>query len=286
MGSPLWFHELNLLLWLLLLLYSIWKKKKKEKNLVLSELIMTWCMNLFFNPQWRLRHCEGNTFVCACIRVWERVTTWVCAGWRGWRGYWIPLPLSFTSLIIILQTEASILKSEVLLWQKEGKSGLALRASSRETICYLIFIGLFWWWMEWEDKEIELEVLQLVCSSSLVRVRVRGWLMGWPAGWMYGQLGSATLLLTTAHCTLCGLIHFSPDCTSEIVHTRKIMIFWVIHCKPNEASCWSCCKDLYHRTNKPLVQFQWGTFVAHDIPSQSFLSVPTCQLSNEGINAK
>lgn len=65
---------------------------------------------------------------------------------EGEGGYVVPLPLSFKSLLIILQTETFFFLS----WQKkeeEGKSGLALRASSREEICYLIFIGcwcLFW----------------------------------------------------------------------------------------------------------------------------------------------
>lgn len=49
-------------------------------------------------------------------------------------------PLSLKSLIIILKTEASISKTFLRLWQ-EGKSGLASRASSREEIYYLIFIG-------------------------------------------------------------------------------------------------------------------------------------------------
>lgn len=149
MGSSLWFHELNLLLWLLLSLYSIWKNPIYS---VLSELIMTRYMNLFFNPQWRLRHYEGNMFVCACISVSLCVsaTAWVCTGRRGWGGYWMLLPFSFKSLIIIMKTEASISKSFPLLLQNEGETGLALRTSSREEICNLILIdwrGLFW--MEW-----------------------------------------------------------------------------------------------------------------------------------------
>lgn len=83
MGSLWWFHKLNLLLWLLPSLYSIWNKRKNPTYSLLSVPIMTRCMNLFFNPQWGLRHREGNMSVCACSGLWVRVTAWVCVCWMG-----------------------------------------------------------------------------------------------------------------------------------------------------------------------------------------------------------
>lgn len=110
----------------------------EKKTLIQSCLSKLWhgAWTCFFIPKYRLRHWEGNTLVC------------VCAGWRGWRGYFVPLPPQLQIFNNYLEDWGfyfKVLSSSVAQW---GQPGPASRASSSGGICYLIFIGrwcLSWW---------------------------------------------------------------------------------------------------------------------------------------------
>lgn len=206
MGSPLWLQELNLLLWLLLLLYSIWKKRKKEKKIPHIRSCLSW----LWHGAWTCfltRSEDWGTVrgTCLCVRglVGEHVTTWMCPGCRGWRGYWIPLPPSRESLIIIWKTEASILNFPILLCQKGGNQARPREHPREWRSAALSSLAVGGYPdEEWSGRTERLSFKSSNLSAAVVQL---DW--EWKVGWSVQLVACKTVFVQTCYFWLLHIVY-------------------------------------------------------------------------------